>query len=149
MTRREISVSMISRRFGQLFCYTSLFPSNRRLRVVLDGTRSQECEYNLRFTPSPSLRSTHFFLHFNNLHDTTICNVAINCYSKLSFSGFFHWNMMSGTMRNWVGFGMADLGYWAIQIVSFDRFNLLFIFHDEIWFGCSNFWFDSLVKVLI
>ena len=62
---------------GQAFGFTSSFPSNRWLRVVLDGKSSQEYLVNTGFPQGSILGPTLFLLYINDLPDDVICDIAI------------------------------------------------------------------------
>ena len=53
------------------------FPSNRRLRLVLDGNSAQEYPINAAFPQGSILDSTLFLLYINNSPDDTICNIVV------------------------------------------------------------------------
>ena len=72
---------------GQIFGLISSFPSNRRLRVVLDAKSSQEYQVNAGVPQGSILAPTLFLLYINDLPDHVICDVAIyvddtSLYSK-------------------------------------------------------------------
>ena len=62
---------------GQIFGLISSFPSNRRLRVVLDGRSSQEYPVNAGVRQGSILDPTLFLLYVNDLSDDLICDTAI------------------------------------------------------------------------
>ena len=62
---------------GQIFGLISSFLSNRRLRVVLDGSSSQEYPVNAGVPQDSILGPTLFLLYINNLPDNVICDIAI------------------------------------------------------------------------
>ena len=62
---------------GQIFGLISSFPSNRRLRVVLDGRSSQEYPVNAGVHQGYILDPTLFLLYINDLPDDLICDIAI------------------------------------------------------------------------
>ena len=62
---------------GQIFGLISSFPSNRWLRVVLDGKSSQECPVNAGVPQGSIIGPTLFLLYINDLPDDVICNIAI------------------------------------------------------------------------
>ena len=62
---------------GQIFGLISSFLSNRRLRVVLEWTSSQEYPVNAGVPQGSILGPTLFLLYINYLPDGVICNIAI------------------------------------------------------------------------
>ena len=62
---------------GQVFGLISSFLSNRQLRVVLDGTSSQEYPVNAGVPQGFILGPTLFQLYINYLPDDVICDIAI------------------------------------------------------------------------
>ena len=62
---------------GQIFGLISSFLSNRRLRVVLDETSSQEYLVNVGVPQGSILGLTLFVLYINDFPDDVICNIAI------------------------------------------------------------------------
>ena len=62
---------------GQIFSLISSFPSNRRLRVVLDGKSSQEYPVNVGVPQGSILGPTLFLLYINDLPDDVICDIEI------------------------------------------------------------------------
>ena len=62
---------------GQIFGLISSFPSNRWLRVVLDGKSSQECPVNAGVPQGSIIGPTLFLLYINDLPDDVICNIDI------------------------------------------------------------------------
>ena len=62
---------------GQIFSLISSFPSNRRLRVVLNGKSSQEYPVNAGAPQGSILGPTLFPLYINDLPDDIICDIAI------------------------------------------------------------------------
>ena len=76
---------------GQIFGLISSFPSNRRLRVVLDGKASQEYPVNVGVHQGAILGPTLFLLYINDLPDDVICDIAIyaddtTLYSKCNLA---------------------------------------------------------------
>ena len=63
---------------GQIFGLISSFLSNRRLRVVLDGTFSQEYPVNAGVLQGSILGPTLFLLYINDLLDHVICDIAMH-----------------------------------------------------------------------
>ena len=61
---------------GQIFGLISSFPSNRWLRVILDGRSSQEYPVNACVPQGSILGRTLFLLYVNDLPDDVICNIA-------------------------------------------------------------------------
>ena len=62
---------------GQIFGLIYSFPSNRRLRVVLDGKSSQEYPVNAGVPQGSILGPTRVLVYINVLSDDAICNIAI------------------------------------------------------------------------
>ena len=62
---------------GQIFGLICSFPSNRQLRVVLNGKSSQEYPVNAGVPEGSILGPTLFLLYINDLPDDVICNIAI------------------------------------------------------------------------
>ena len=63
---------------GQIFGIISSFPSNRQLRVVLDGKSSQEYLVNAAVPQGSILGPARFLLYINDLPDDFICNIAVS-----------------------------------------------------------------------
>ena len=63
---------------GQIFALISSILSNRQLRVVLDGTSSQEYPVNAGVPQRSILGSTLFLLYIDDLPGDAICDIAIN-----------------------------------------------------------------------
>ena len=62
---------------GQIFGLILSFLSNRRLRVVLDGTFSQEYPANAGVPQSSILGPELVLLYNNDIPGNVICNIAI------------------------------------------------------------------------
>ena len=62
---------------GQIFALISSILSNRQLRVVLDGTSSQEYPVNAGVPQRSILGSTLLLLYMNDLPDDANCDIAI------------------------------------------------------------------------
>ena len=63
--------------WGQIFGFSSSFPRERQLRVVLDGKSSQEYSVNAGVPQGSILGPTLILLNINDLPDDVICNIAI------------------------------------------------------------------------
>ena len=61
---------------GQIFRLFSSFPSNRRLRVVLDGKSSQKYPVDAGVPQGSIIGLTLSLLHINDLPDHVICNIV-------------------------------------------------------------------------
>ena len=70
-------VFFTNRLSGQIFGLISSFLSNRRLRVVLDGTSSQEYPVNAGVPQGSILGPTLFLPYINDLPDDVICVIEI------------------------------------------------------------------------
>ena len=119
---------------GQIFGLISSFLSNRRLRVVLYGTSSQEYPVNTG-VPQGSIRGpTLFLLYINDLPDGVICNIAIyaddtTLYSKGDQTSDL-WQQLElaseleSDLRDTVDWGrkwLVDFNAGKTQLVSFYR----------------------------
>ena len=62
---------------SQIFGLISSFLSNRQLQVVLDWKSSQEYPVNSGVPQGSILGPTLFLLHFNDLLDDVICDIAM------------------------------------------------------------------------
>ena len=62
---------------GQIFALISSFPSNRQLRVVLDGKSSEECPINAGVSQDIIIVLIFFLLYTNDVSDDVIRNVTI------------------------------------------------------------------------
>ena len=60
-----------------MFGLVSSFVSNRQLRVVLDGTSSEEYPVNVGIPQGSILCPTLFLLYINDPPDDVICGIAI------------------------------------------------------------------------
>ena len=64
----------------------SSFLSNSRLRVVLDGSSSQEYPVSAGVSQGSILGPTLFLLYINDLPDDVVCNIAIHAYDTTLYS---------------------------------------------------------------
>ena len=62
---------------GQIFDLISSFLSNRRLRMVLDGTSSQEYPVNAGVPQGSFLGPTLFLIYINDFPNDVICDITI------------------------------------------------------------------------
>ena len=69
-----------------MFGLISIFLSNRRLRVVLDGKSSQEYPVNVGVPQGSSLGPTLFLLYINDRPDDFICNIVIYANDTTPYS---------------------------------------------------------------
>lgn len=83
---------------GWVFDITWFFLSNKRLRVVQDGSSSQKYLVNCSVAQGSILVPTIFLLDTNDLRDDVIFNIAI--YAILLFSVIR--NLICGSNENWL-----------------------------------------------
>ena len=121
---------------GQIFGLISSFPSNRRLRVFLDGKSSQEYLINAGVPQGSILGPTLFLLYINVLPDDVICNISIyaddtTLYSKCDRASDL-WQQLElaseleSDLRDTVDWSrkwLVDFNTGKTQLVSFDRSN--------------------------
>ena len=121
---------------GQIFSLISSFLSNRRLRVVLDGTSSQEYPVNAGVPQGSILGPTLFLLYINDLPDDVICDIAIyaddtTLYYRCDQASDL-WQQLElaseleSDLRDTVDWGkkwLVDFNAGKTQLVSFDRSN--------------------------
>ena len=119
---------------GQIFGFISSFLSNRQLRVVLDGTSSQEYPVNAGVPQGSIVGPALFLLYINDLPDDVICDIAIyaddtTLYSKCDRASDL-WQQLElaseleSDLRDTVDLGkkwLVDFNAGKIQLVSFDR----------------------------
>ena len=119
---------------GQIFGLISSFLSNRRLRVVLDGTSSQEYPVNTGVPQGSILGPILFLLYIDDLPDDVICNIAIYAddtthYSKCNQASD-PWQQLELASElesdlqdtvNWGRKWLVDFNAGKTQLVSFDR----------------------------
>ena len=119
---------------GQVFGLISSFLSNRRLRVVLDGTSSQEYPGNAGVPQGSILGPTLFLLYINYLPDDVICDIAIYAgdtilCSKCDQASDLRQQLelaseLESDLRGTVNWGrkwLVDFSAGKTQLVSFDR----------------------------
>ena len=121
---------------GQIFGLISSFPSNRRLRVVLDGKSSQEYPVSAGVPRGSILGPTIFLLYINDLPDIVICDIGIyaddtTLYSKCDRASDL-WEQLElaseleSDLRDTADWGkkwLVDFNAGKTQLVSFDRSN--------------------------
>ena len=121
---------------SQICGLISSFLSNRRLRVVLDGTSSQEYSVNLGVCQGSIPGPTLFLLYINDLPVNVICDIAIyaddtTLYSKCDRASDL-WQQLElaseleSDLRDTVDWGkkwLVDFNAAKTQLVLFDRSN--------------------------
>ena len=114
----------------------SSFPSKRWLRVVLDGTSSQEYPVNAGVPKGSILGPILFLLYINDLPDDVICNIAIyaddtTLYSKCDQASDL-WQQLELASElesdlwdtvDWGKKWLVNVNAVKTQLVSFDRSN--------------------------
>ena len=119
---------------GQIFGLIFSFLSNRRLRVVLDGTSSQEYPVNAGVPQGSILGPTFLLLYINDLPDDVICDIAIyaddtTLYSKCDWTSYL-WQQLElaselkSDPRDTVDWGkkwLVDFNAGKTQLVSFGK----------------------------
>ena len=121
---------------GQTFGLISSFLSNRRFRVVLVGTSSQEYPVNAGVPQGSILGPTLSLLYINDLPDDVICDIAIyagdTTLSSKCDQASDLWQQLElaseieSDLRDTVGWDMKWLVHFnagKTQLVSFDRSN--------------------------
>ena len=121
---------------GQIFGLISSFLSIRQLRVVLDGTSSQEYPVNAGVPQGSILGPTLFLLYINDLTDDVICNIAIyadntTLCSKCDQASDLRQQLelafeLESDLRHTVDWGkkwLVDFNTVKTQLVSFDWSN--------------------------
>ena len=101
---------------GQIFGLISSFLSNRRLRVVLDGTSSQEYQVHAGVFRGSTLGPTLFLLYINDLPDV-IGNIAIYIDDTPLYSKCDPASDLRGRKS------LFDFNAGKTQLASFDRSN--------------------------
>ena len=123
---------------GQIFGLISSFLGNRLLRVVLDGTSSQEYLVNAGVPQGSILAHTLYFLYTNDSPDDVICNIVINAddtthYSKCDQTSDL-WQQLEVASEletdlqdtmDWGRIWLVDFNIGKTKLVSFDRSNRL------------------------
>ena len=121
---------------GQIFGLISSFLSNRQLRVVLDGTFSQEYPVNPGDPQGSILGPTLFLLYIIDLSDNVICDIAIHAYDIALYSKcdqasdlwqqFELASELESDLQDTVDWGkkwFVDFNAGKTQLVAFDWFN--------------------------
>ena len=121
---------------GQIFALISSFPSNRQLRVVLDGKSSEECPINAGVSQDIIIVLIFFLLYTNDVSDDVIRNVTIyaddttlyfksdqapDLWQQLELA-----SKLESDLRDTVNWGrkwLADFNSAKTQLVLFDRSN--------------------------
>ena len=121
---------------GQICGLVSSFLSNRRFRVIPDGTSSQKYLVNVRIPQDSILGPTLFLLYINDHPGDVICNIAI-CADDTTLNSKFDqasdlWQQLEvaaelesdqrdtvDCSRKW----LVDFSAGKTQLVSFDRSN--------------------------
>ena len=81
----------------------SSFLSNSRLRVVLDGSSSQEYPVSAGVSQGSILGPTLFLLYINDLPDDVVCNIAIHAYDTTLYSKCDQAShLISGNKQSWL-----------------------------------------------
>ena len=121
---------------GQIFGLIPSFLSNRRLRVVLDVTSSQEYPVNAGVPQGSILGPTHFLLYINELPDNVICDIAIYADDTTLYSNCYQasdlWQQLElapeleSDQQDTVDWGkkwLVDFNAGKTQLISFDWSN--------------------------
>ena len=120
----------------QIFGLISSFPSNRQLRVFLDGKSAQEYPVNAGVLQGSILGLTLFLLYIIDLPDDVICDIVIyaddtTLYSKCdqAYDMWQHLELASeleSDLRDTVDWGkqwLADFDVGKTPLVLFDQSN--------------------------